>query len=293
MITPRFQQCASHFGSQLLLQSVKNAFNVAVEGSESLIANFDNAGRSVPGFNPEAIPARRRFIARRVKLLQNLVVWRKYTGERFGLDAVIGRLAERCILSVAEGGWDVGGKEMVGKVRLYFPALHLMADDICRLSRFCQKTLFLRASDNFNKPAECNLFFTYPNVLVCYFLTRKIALSSRLVPQSSSAAFLPVSTGDRLAAYISRLCSVAHLDTSIAKHHGLAVARISLATSLCDGSFCCPTSFLLQVTLCGRANSLRRLAHVVVSFSNANYAEVAPYDHRDIGEWFEKLSATG
>ena len=91
-----------------------------------------------------------------MKLLQNIVTWRKYTGERFGLDALIGRLAERCILSVAEGGWDVGGKEMVAKVCLYFSALHPMTDEICRLSRFCPITLFLRVSDNFNKVAECN-----------------------------------------------------------------------------------------------------------------------------------------
>ena len=67
----------------------------------------------MPAFNPEAIPGRRRFLSRRVKLLRNVLRWRKYAGELFGLGLLIRRLVEGCILGVAEGGWDVGGQEIL------------------------------------------------------------------------------------------------------------------------------------------------------------------------------------
>ena len=88
------------------------SFQAAVVETESLLARYKIAQKSVPAFNPEAIPGRRRFLSRRVKLLRNILRWRKYTGERFGLGMLISRLTEGCILEVAESGWDVGGEEI-------------------------------------------------------------------------------------------------------------------------------------------------------------------------------------
>jgi len=70
----------------------------------------------VAGFNPDAIPARRRFLNRRVKLVKSLLRWRKYTGERFGLGMMLAQLMERSIVPIAESGWEVGGEEIVRKV---------------------------------------------------------------------------------------------------------------------------------------------------------------------------------
>ena len=89
-----------------------SSFQAALVETESLLAKYKTAQQSIPAFNPEAIPGRRRFLSRRVKLLRNLLRWRKYTGERSGLSLLIGRLVEGCILSVAESGWDVGGQEI-------------------------------------------------------------------------------------------------------------------------------------------------------------------------------------
>jgi GC-rich sequence DNA-binding factor len=89
------------------------SFQAAIVETETLLSKYKTSHQSVFGFNPEGIPGRRRFLSRRVKLLKNLLRWRKYTGERFGLGLLIGRLVEGCILGVAESGWDVGGEEIL------------------------------------------------------------------------------------------------------------------------------------------------------------------------------------
>ncbi|KAJ2933384.1 hypothetical protein H1R20_g3695, partial [Candolleomyces eurysporus] len=96
---------------QNLLGAVFSRFRVAVEETETLLHKFDEVRSRPAPFHPEAIPSRRRFLFRRVKLLKNLWRWRKYTGERFGIDQLISRHIEHCFVSVAEGGWDIGGKE--------------------------------------------------------------------------------------------------------------------------------------------------------------------------------------
>lgn len=92
------------------------AFSTAIAETEASLSKFKSEHQTLPGFNPDSIPTRRRFLNRRVKLLGNLLRWRKYTGERFGLGMLIGRLVEGCIMDVARGGWEVGGEEVARKV---------------------------------------------------------------------------------------------------------------------------------------------------------------------------------
>jgi GC-rich sequence DNA-binding factor len=91
-------------------------FQIAVSDAEQLLKkhNFTAKGRS--SFDPEAIPARRRFLARHVKLLRNLLRWRRFMGDQFGVGLVITRLVDNCILDVAESGWDIGGEEVAKNV---------------------------------------------------------------------------------------------------------------------------------------------------------------------------------
>ena len=49
--------------------------------------------------------------------MMNLVRWRKCTGELFGVGQLITRLVDGCMVDVADGGWDVGGEELLRKVR--------------------------------------------------------------------------------------------------------------------------------------------------------------------------------
>jgi len=101
---------------QTLLKSVVKAFGTAITETESLVAKYTSPSHPVTSFDPEAIPARQRFLARRVKLLMNLLRWRKYTGEKFGEGLLVERLVEGCLLGVAEGGWEIGGEGVVRKV---------------------------------------------------------------------------------------------------------------------------------------------------------------------------------
>lgn len=104
---------------QTLLKSVAGCFQAAISATEESVVKYTQTlGQQsrVAGFNPDAIPARRQFLNRRVKLVENLLRWRKYTGERFGLGMMLARLIERSVVPVAEGGWEVGGEDIVRKV---------------------------------------------------------------------------------------------------------------------------------------------------------------------------------
>lgn len=100
----------------MLLKSVFTAFQRAVETTESTLVPYlalNNAR-----FDPEAIPARRRYLARRTKLASNIVRWRKYSGERFGIGMLLTTLSTRCMLPIAESGWEVGGENCMREVCL-------------------------------------------------------------------------------------------------------------------------------------------------------------------------------
>ena len=101
---------------QLLLKSVMTAFQNAITDTETSLAKFKSA-QPLPGFNPDSVPSRQRYLFRRVKLLRNLLRWRKFTGELFGLDVLVGKLVDVCILEVAHSGWDVGGEDVARQVR--------------------------------------------------------------------------------------------------------------------------------------------------------------------------------
>ncbi|KAF8073909.1 nineteen complex-related protein 2-domain-containing protein [Lyophyllum atratum] len=106
---------------QTLLKSIVTTYQTTITDTEALLAQFKAARRGAPGFDPEAIPARRRFLARRVKLLRNLLRWRKHTGERYGAGALAKRLAESCLLDVAASGWEVGGEDIARTTATMLP----------------------------------------------------------------------------------------------------------------------------------------------------------------------------
>lgn len=105
------------YAKQKLFQSVLARFESAIADTESQISKY-RSSRRAPAFDPETIPVRRRFLARRVKLLQNLLRWRKHTGERFGVGALTTRLVDGCIVDVAQYGWEAGGDEFARQVRI-------------------------------------------------------------------------------------------------------------------------------------------------------------------------------
>ncbi|KZV86977.1 hypothetical protein EXIGLDRAFT_621222 [Exidia glandulosa HHB12029] len=103
----------------MLLKAVLSTFREAVTSTSLLVQQCVNGNASARGpvFDPQAPPARRRSLARRLKLLRNLVRWRKYTGEKFGVGELATQLLRECMLPIAESGWEVGGEEIMRKVR--------------------------------------------------------------------------------------------------------------------------------------------------------------------------------
>ena len=99
----------------MLLKSVSVVFHAAVDTEEQLIGPYLKVNQ--PRFDPEAIPARRRYLNRRVKLVQTLIRWRKHSGQGSGVENLVKRAVDAFIVPVADGGWEVGGEECLRKVR--------------------------------------------------------------------------------------------------------------------------------------------------------------------------------
>jgi GC-rich sequence DNA-binding factor len=101
----------------MFLKSVSLAFQAAVDTEDELIGPYLQVNR--PRFDPEAIPARRRYLNRRVKLVQTLLRWRKHFGKGSGIEGLVKRVVDVVIVPVADGGWELGGEECLRKVRLH------------------------------------------------------------------------------------------------------------------------------------------------------------------------------
>ncbi|KIK69685.1 hypothetical protein GYMLUDRAFT_150994 [Collybiopsis luxurians FD-317 M1] len=106
---------------QMFYKAVITCFTKAVSENESLLGKYTSTTRHGAAFDPEAIPARNRFLATQLKLVANLMKWRKCTGELFGVGQLIARVVEGLMLDVADGGWDVGGEETIKKVATLLP----------------------------------------------------------------------------------------------------------------------------------------------------------------------------
>ena len=98
----------------MLLKSVLSVFKKSVEITGDTLAPYLQLNN--PKFNPQAIPARRQYLTRRYKLLNNLLRWRKHIGGKFGVNEMIIAHVSNNMLPVAETGWEVGGEEIMRKV---------------------------------------------------------------------------------------------------------------------------------------------------------------------------------
>lgn len=158
----------------MLLKSVFTVFQRAVESAEATVAPY--LALNQPPFDPESIPARQRYLARRQKLLNNLIRWRKYTGERFGIGMLLTNLVNNCTLPVAESGWDVGGEERMRKVRRFRSVLGCRAYTSTRLpTRFRTNLSQLRFRAACKAVNDCAKGLTYQPWIV-YVRSRCITL---------------------------------------------------------------------------------------------------------------------
>ncbi|KAG8745828.1 hypothetical protein FRC10_006855 [Ceratobasidium sp. 414] len=91
-------------------------FRKAVDEAQVQVAPYIAPSQAPPPFDPESVPARVRYLSRMSKLLANILAWKKYTGEKYGIGELVERLLGRVMLPVAESGWEVGGQEVMRKV---------------------------------------------------------------------------------------------------------------------------------------------------------------------------------
>ena len=98
----------------MILKSVHTVFESATSNAEDLLAPFVKLNH--PFFDPEAASARQRLLSRAVKLLENMLRWHKYAGDKHAVGRLCVRLVNNCILPIAENGWGVGGERKVRQV---------------------------------------------------------------------------------------------------------------------------------------------------------------------------------
>ncbi|THH30125.1 hypothetical protein EUX98_g4055 [Antrodiella citrinella] len=99
---------------EMILKSIFTVFQTTFEDVEGTLSTY--LALNKPRFDPEAIPARRRYLMRRYKLLVNIVRWRKYAGDKYGLGLLASDIVSNCVFPVAEEGWEVGGEIVMRKV---------------------------------------------------------------------------------------------------------------------------------------------------------------------------------
>lgn len=108
--------CTNNVPDQGLLQAVTRVFRDAVTSTYDLVKpGLDST--SAPPFDPAALHARIRFLSKRLKLLTMILRWRKFAGELFGIGETVHRLTKDIMLPIALGGWDVGGRDIMIKVK--------------------------------------------------------------------------------------------------------------------------------------------------------------------------------
>lgn len=98
----------------MISKSVHAIFDSATSNTKDLLAPFVKL--NCPPFDPEAVHARRRLLSRAIKLLENMLRWRKYAGDKHPTGNLCARLVNDYILPIAESGWEVGGKQKVLQV---------------------------------------------------------------------------------------------------------------------------------------------------------------------------------
>ncbi|KAG7098864.1 hypothetical protein E1B28_000767 [Marasmius oreades] len=108
---------------QILPKVVAACFETVISEIEEQLSRYTStaSARPTPPFDPESVPSRQRYLTRQLKLLTNLLKWRKSTGERFGLGRSVTRLVDNVIIIVADSGWEVGGADVVQTVSGMLP----------------------------------------------------------------------------------------------------------------------------------------------------------------------------
>lgn len=110
---------SDHHKFLMVLKSVYTTFENVVIAAESLLSPFIRYNN--PQFDPEGIAARRRLLTRASKLIDMMLRWRKYTGEKLGLGQLCVRFVNNYVLPISRSGWEVGGEEKARQIIARLP----------------------------------------------------------------------------------------------------------------------------------------------------------------------------
>ena len=100
----------------MILKSVTASFKAAVDVSLDSVTKYGKARTLV--FDPLSASSRLRFLFRRHKVLMNMIRWKKYAGDRYGIGELVAKTIKECMMPVAESGWNIGGEQFMKKVRV-------------------------------------------------------------------------------------------------------------------------------------------------------------------------------
>lgn len=140
--TTLFSLYSSFSTIQTFIKAAIHPFRDAIDSTHDLVIRATDPNNPPPSFEPQSFSARRRFLLRRLKLLSNLMIWRKFIGESFGLGALVEKIVKDIMEPIARnGGDDGGGKEIMLKVRIQSPRVDGRSDDEAMLGEAIIKDL--------------------------------------------------------------------------------------------------------------------------------------------------------
>jgi GC-rich sequence DNA-binding factor len=100
---------------QALLRAVLAVFHNHILTLSSTVAACSASSAALPpAFDPASRFAMQRFVRKRIKLLRNMLLWRREAGQEVG--QLCNRLVGEVIRPALERAWDGGGREMAEKV---------------------------------------------------------------------------------------------------------------------------------------------------------------------------------
>ena len=113
-----------------LLRTILNVYNETITQSKDQIRDSTSIGAiRPPDFDPESRIALNRFTRKRLKLIKNVLLWKREVSAE--VDQIVNRIVGEVLRPVLENQWDGGGKELAQEVSFTTWVLIRFTDDRC------------------------------------------------------------------------------------------------------------------------------------------------------------------
>jgi GC-rich sequence DNA-binding factor len=100
--------------SQALLKALLGAFLEEIQALSTLVSSALDPATPPPAFDPASRAAQATFTNRRLKLIKNMLVLRRYAPEE--IKQLVGMVLAQIVRPCLTRCWDSGGKELANKV---------------------------------------------------------------------------------------------------------------------------------------------------------------------------------